>query len=268
MNEKQTVDQSQTSGPKARTATREQQGELLRQKEAELGRLAAEQKKEEFFRQITPLLGPLKSYLKRRLRVAYLDLDIRVPVQSSGDILEGVILRAYENYQKKPQELTLEQWLYQLANKKLDNYIRKKRAQDARRRSLEDLRKEELAALEERMTTDAESELYLEDDIMENEDYSDYLPDLQRRNFTPPADQSNPEEELEKREELQQIVQALSRVPPKERIVFELYGVEGFSKEETAKISNTPADEVPRIADKVRAQIYREIEGEAGKKAS
>lgn len=268
MSEKQTVDHDQTSEPNARIATREQQGELLRQKEAELFRLAAEQKKEEFFRQITPLLGPLRSYIKRRLRIAYLDLDIRVSVQNSGDILEDVILGAYENYQKRPQELTLEQWLYQLANKKLESYIRRKRATDQRRRSLEDLRKEELAAREERMTTDAESELYLEDDIMENEDYSDYFPDLQRRDFTPPADQSNPEEELEKREELQQIIQAFSRVPPKERIVFELYVVEGFSKEETARISDTPPDEVPRIAEKVRAQIHREIEGEAGKKAS
>jgi len=77
MNEKQTVDHGQTSEPNARIATREQQSELLRQKEAEPGRLAAEQKKEEFFRQIAPLLGPLRSYIKRRLRVAYLDLDIR-----------------------------------------------------------------------------------------------------------------------------------------------------------------------------------------------
>src|SRR3984885_12780261 len=60
--------------------TRSEQSEGLKKKEAELGRLAAQQNKEEFFNQITPLLQPLRSYIKRRLRVAYLTLQIRTPV--------------------------------------------------------------------------------------------------------------------------------------------------------------------------------------------
>jgi hypothetical protein len=66
----------------------------LREREGRLGKLAAQQKKEEFFNQITPLLQPLKAYIKRRLRVAYLTLQIRKPVYTSDDILDEVILES------------------------------------------------------------------------------------------------------------------------------------------------------------------------------
>ena len=76
---------------------RERQGKELREREGGLGRLVAQQNKEEFFQQITPFLRPLKSYIKRRLRIAYLTLQVRTPVYTSGDILDEVLLRAYEN---------------------------------------------------------------------------------------------------------------------------------------------------------------------------
>jgi len=89
--------------------TRREQSEGLGKKEAELGRLASQENKEEFFNQITPLLKPLRSYIKRRLRLAYLTLQIRTPVYTSGDLLNQVILRAYERYGNKPANLTLEE---------------------------------------------------------------------------------------------------------------------------------------------------------------
>src|SRR5437868_8441371 len=121
----------QDTGQQNQSAT--QQPQALREKEADLRKLASEGNKEEFFNQVTPLLGPLKSYIKRRLRVAYLTLDIRTPVYTSGDILDRVIFRAYRTFDKKPADLTLEQWLYQLANEILDRYIRHRRSIDKRR---------------------------------------------------------------------------------------------------------------------------------------
>jgi hypothetical protein len=103
------------------------------QKEPELERLAGKRKKREFFHQIIPLLRSLKSYIKRHLRVAYLTLHIRTQVAKSGDILDEVILYVYNNYSRKPEDLTLEQWLYQTANRKLKNYISKQKSKEKRR---------------------------------------------------------------------------------------------------------------------------------------
>ncbi|HZP62403.1 MAG TPA: sigma-70 family RNA polymerase sigma factor [Terriglobales bacterium] len=251
--------------PQARIAARRQQQEALRAKETQLQTLASQHNREEFFRQITPFLRPLKSYIKRRLRVAYLTLDVRTPVYTSGDILDSVVLKAYENYDKKPPELTLEQWLYQLANEIVDGYVRQRKVTDARRSSLETLEQKERRDLEEiPFWPDAEGEPYLLEDLDDSEYHlADFLPVRPPTNYQP-----DPEQELERAEEISQIVDILSRMPEQDRIVFELYCMEGFSKEEVAKITRVPVNEVPRIAEQVRQQVLQQIQGNAQKKAS
>ena len=225
--------------------------------------MAAEQNKGEFVNQITPLLQPLRSYIKRRLRVAYLTLQIRTPVYSSDDLLDEVVLHAYEGYGKKPANLTLEEWLYQLANKAVDNYISRRKRQDARRGSLETLSQAELRTLEEiPFTADADGEVWFPEELDDSE--------IPSREFNAPAYELDPEKELEMEEEVSQILEALSRIPERERTVFELYVIEGFPKEAVARIYDIPPEQVPAIADKVRAQVQKEIrtEATARKKAS
>jgi DNA-directed RNA polymerase specialized sigma24 family protein len=48
-------------------------------------------------------------------------------------------------------------------------------------------------------------------------------------------------------------------VPEPDRIIFELFVIEGFSKEAVARIMNVSPEEVPHIAERVKAQVRREI---------
>jgi RNA polymerase sigma factor (sigma-70 family) len=235
---------------------RTRQTSALREKEAALQEAASAGHKQEFFVQILPLLDSLKSYIKRRLKVAYLSLDAATPIYTSGDILNTVILKAYKNYALKPKELTLEQWLYQIANDVLDRYIHLRQATDRRRRSLEHLTQAELRTLEEvdDITSDAEGEIYLAEDLDDSE--------LPPRDFDAPADTSNPENILEEKEELEQLFRALAQVPVQDRIVFELSAVEGFSDDEVARIAHVSPEQVPRIVQNVRAEILRHLKGE------
>jgi len=125
------------------------------------------------------------------------------------DILDEVVLTAYENFGQKPKDLSLEQWLYQLANRQLENYLNRASIQDVRRRSLESLAEKEARTLEERMTADAEGEVMLEEDLYDTEYH------LQPE-FTPPSYRSDPSEVVERKEQLRQVVRALSRIPEKE----------------------------------------------------
>jgi RNA polymerase sigma factor (sigma-70 family) len=225
----------------------------LHDKQAQLEQLLDAQDKKEFFKQIIPLLRPLKSYVKRRLRIAYLTSQIRTPLYTSGDILDEVVLQAYEDYDKKPANVSLEEWLYRLANERLEKYLRKRNSTDRRQKSLETLTQRELRSLEEMpITADAEGEAWFPEEL----DDSEY----ERRDFYPPSYKSDPEEQLEREEQVQQIVQALSRVPEQDRVVFELFVVEGFSKEAVARISNVSAEEVPRIAQRVKEQVMQELQ--------
>jgi len=148
---------------------------------------------------------------------------------------------------------------YRIANEILERYLAKRKSTEARRESLETLTQAELRSLEEPITADAEGEVVLVEDLDDIE--------YHQRDFVPPAHyQSDPLAELEREEEALQILQALSRLQERERVVFELFVIEGFSKEAVAKIYHIPPDEVPRMADKVKAQVLREIKTEPGEK--
>lgn len=85
-------------GTRSHTAGRRSvQEQTLGQTEPELRRLASEGKKDEFFGRIVPLLQRLKSFIERRLRIAHLSEEIRTPVATSEDILDDVVLKAYQS---------------------------------------------------------------------------------------------------------------------------------------------------------------------------
>ena len=65
--------------------------EVLGHKEEELRKLASEGNRDESFREIIPLLKPLRSYIKRRLRGAGLTRRANIPVLSSVDMLDDVV---------------------------------------------------------------------------------------------------------------------------------------------------------------------------------
>lgn len=236
-----------------RIKEKRQRREALRRSEPELGRLASEHKNVEFFKKILPLLRPLQSYIKRRLRIAYLTQEIRTPIATSGDILDEVVVEAYERYAERPTDMTLDQWLYQIANEKLQNCISRQKSKEKRRKSLERLTHSELGSLEEMpITADAEGEPWLPEDL----DDSEYF----HREFVAPADpKENPEQRLAREEELRQIFQALCRMPEQDRVVFDLYVLEGFSKEEVGRILQIPPDQVPEIAARARAMLREEV---------
>ncbi len=242
-----------TSATHARTIRGKQQGERLHQQQGRLAMLADAQNKKEFFKQILPLLKPLRSYIKRRLRIAHLTSQVRSPLYTSGDFLDEVVLQAYEHYDRKPANLSLEEWLYKLANERLERYFGKRQSAERHRKSLEGLTQAELSTLEEMpITADADGEVWFPEEL----DDSEY----DKRDFYPPSYTSDPEEQLERAEEVRQIVHALARVPERDRIVFELFAMEGFSKEAVARILNVAPEEVPHIVDRVKAQVLREIQ--------
>src|SRR5258708_7857239 len=126
-----------TSSEHRQITRSERQSEPLQQAQSQLANLVDAQNKKEFFNKILPLLEPLKSYIKRRLRLAYLTGDIRTPVYTSGDFLDEVVLQAYQQYEQKPANSSLEEWLYRLANQRLEKYFAKTKSAEKRRKSLE-----------------------------------------------------------------------------------------------------------------------------------
>ena len=166
-----------------------------------------------------------------------------------------MVLKAYENFDKKPTDLTLEQWLYRLANEILDDYLAKRRSRDPRRRSFETLEQKERSTLEEiPFTADETRSRGFPRNWMDSE--------YQPREFTPPAYEHNPEEELDTKKNYRRFCRRSPGCPNCDRMVFDLYAIEGFSKEEVGKILRIPPENVARIADEVIEQVRHEISTE------
>ena len=60
------------------------------------------------------------------------------------------------------------------------------------------------------------------------------------------------------------VLRALARVSEQDLVVFDLFAIEGLPKESVAKIVKTSPDEVPRIAERVKANVLREIDSGRG----
>jgi DNA-directed RNA polymerase specialized sigma24 family protein len=111
--------------------------------------------------------------------MAYANTEIRTPLYTSGDLLDEVILHAYQNYEKRPQELSLEQWLYRIANNVLKHYVGQKKTEEAEYKSLERLQAKELRTLEElpEVTADVEGRPWLAEDLDDSEwDVREFMP--------------------------------------------------------------------------------------------
>jgi RNA polymerase sigma factor (sigma-70 family) len=237
-----------------------EQGARLRDSESDLQELASRGQRNDFFERVMPLLSPLREYIERRFRIAYLSQLLAETAYTSGDLLDEVVFEAYRNFPKKPKDLSLEQWLYRMANEKLDRYFKRMFARNRRRRSLESLAEKEESTLEERLSTDAEGEVMLEEDLPDSE-YQ-----LQPE-FSPPAYESDPLKTIERREEMQAIMSALARFSQRERMIFELFAVEGFKPDDIAKIANASPEEVKRTLEQVRQSLRNAVQAWRGKTA-
>jgi RNA polymerase sigma factor (sigma-70 family) len=250
------MNQHETRGQREQILQRKrQQNVLLKRREEQLRRLAEQGRKKEFFDMLMPLLGTLRPYVERRLRVGQASGAIRPDEYSVEDIIDEALLKAYENFDSRSSGLSLEEWLYQLANETLEKRLKEGRLEEKHSlpQSFEEIKDRELRGLEEveRMTGDAEREVILTEDL----DPSDYS----LKDFVPPHYSENELKKLIRKETVSKIIKALSRVPLRERLVFELYAIEGFSKKKVAEISGVPPEEVPRIVKEVRSFVFRMI---------
>jgi hypothetical protein len=80
-----------------RAAKRKRQEALLRDNGNALQAVAQQGDQEAFFQEITPLLGPLRSYIARRLTMAYANGEISKDLYTSSDLLDVILNRGRRN---------------------------------------------------------------------------------------------------------------------------------------------------------------------------
>ncbi len=73
-----------------------------------------------FFAWLAPLIGTLAAHVRRELRMRERDQRLAVGEIDPSDVLDDVLLQAYERFASRPAQLPLDLWLLQLADDALD----------------------------------------------------------------------------------------------------------------------------------------------------
>ncbi len=69
---------------------------------------------------ITPLVGSFRPYVRRELRIRELATGMRAALETPDEVLDELLVRAYECFPRRPRQTTLDLWLLGLAEQILD----------------------------------------------------------------------------------------------------------------------------------------------------
>jgi DNA-directed RNA polymerase specialized sigma24 family protein len=231
---------------------RETQRLALLEHEEFLAKKVETREREEFFDRIMKHLNPLRNYIKRRLRLAHATGAIETNLYRTDDILDEVLLRGYNTSARMSSRFSIEEWLYLTANKILEELLKEIEFERSNRIRFEDLLREEIRDLEERITADAEEELVMLDELEMDVDYH-------RSDFAPPVKEEDYLEQLSRKEQILTVIKALAQIPERDRSIFDLYAFDEFDSEALSRIYDLPPDRIEEIIERVREELNRTL---------
>lgn len=75
-----------------------------------------------FFDLLRPLTGTLQDHAARELTIAQLEGAVYQREFSVADLMDEVIMRAYDGFESRPRDLSLDRWLFDLLHECLDRW--------------------------------------------------------------------------------------------------------------------------------------------------
>src|SRR5262245_16898244 len=83
-----------------------------------------DQQRDQFFKTIEPHLERFNEFVRGEIEYQLATGDLKTDELTSEDVVDSVVLQAFEEYQKSPPKLPLDRWLVMLAMKYIRNETR------------------------------------------------------------------------------------------------------------------------------------------------
>ncbi|HIK30217.1 MAG TPA: HPF/RaiA family ribosome-associated protein [Oscillatoriales cyanobacterium M4454_W2019_049] len=188
-----------------------------------------------FFDLLRPLLRNLKHQARRELIFAQLEGKLMPHEMSVADLLDEVILRAWEQFDSRPVDQSLDQWLSQLTHDIIDE------------KSIESAPINYLST-----PVPSEDERYEADDgwVIENEPFWGNPTPLTLNDVLPDHEIPEPWQELDVLETERWILDRLGSLPKAQRRAFTLHVLEGW---DTAEIAMLQRRSIPEVETDIQA---------------
>jgi RNA polymerase sigma factor (sigma-70 family) len=206
-----------------------------------LQRQKQSKKREEFFRLLRKHLTFLRDYARREIRILDREGTLHRGEATVDDLLDQVLVLAWERWDDRPRVLPLDLWLTALMQESLEQWIKQEPWPHV---SLE-------ASAEEVLP-----------DVGPQEDEKDWWAELlgEEENLTledliPGSDGTEIWERLEAQEQQDRILSLLGQLPATQRQAFLLHAVEGYTNDEIAMLQDRPEGEVKADVDAARKRL-------------
>ncbi len=190
-------------------------------------------------------LARLERFIRRELAYRINSGQIRPDALAPNEVLDEVIARALGNGEDKPENLSVERWLYRLAIRAMVELAARNDGERASEVHLEEsVRKPNVRASDE-----PELQFHQPDEMMLEETV---IPD--RRVATP-------EEVASSDEMIDQVELALFRAKPEDREAFILFAIEGFTVPEIMAVTERSRDSVEKSIHAARDLLKKTVPG-------
>jgi RNA polymerase sigma factor (sigma-70 family) len=208
-----------------------------------------DQQRDQFFATIQPHLEKLNEFVRGEIEYQLATGDLKTDELTPEDVVDSVVLLAFEEYQKNPPKLPLDRWLVMLAMKYIRNEIRWLRQGHEDFVELD----ENIPDIppEEQVNQLGEERLYF------------YQPDedIQMEDVVADPKAETPEQIVEMTDEVRQLAkECLSDVPQEWRDAFVLSHVQGFSVREIAEITNRDEAKVKKDLQQAESCVNKKLD--------
>lgn len=209
----------------------------------------AQKENEQFKHLIKKLLPSLHSYILRYLKTHGQKIKLHMSVQ---EIIDEVYIHLFDRFNERPvSSESLSSWIYNITREYLEKHL-KENPIERNQLDISKLAEAELKTLEEKITTDAEGDIILLeelDDISYN--YEHYGPEVLSENAFVEYPDINPVSE--------DIQNALDCCSETERMIFEMYWIDELSETEIGKSLGIDKEQVLEIITNVTQRIESQI---------
>jgi RNA polymerase sigma factor (sigma-70 family) len=198
-----------------------------------------------FFRLLRPLLGYLRDYVRRELRHLELKGVLHRGEMTVEDILDEVLVRAWDRFSDRPRDLDLDLWLTNLVHDVLKDWSKQEpRPHLSLDESAVEVMPDEVPRPDE--------EAWWADLLDEEERYT--LGDL-----IPDTEGTDRWDDLEGEEQRDRLLSLLGDLPPAQRQAFLLYALEDYGTDEIAKLQGRTEDQVKADIEAARKMLRERL---------
>jgi DNA-directed RNA polymerase specialized sigma24 family protein/ribosome-associated translation inhibitor RaiA len=217
---------------------RRRRGEELSTAGPQLARDRKQDRRQEFFALLGPWLGQLKHQVRRELRLLELEGEIRRNEWTAEDIVDEVLVRAWEKFASQHDHATLDVWIMTILHEIFDEIVS---------RGYQVSLNTPLSRPAEPLEEDSYSSFFLDHELAT---LADVLPD---------GEDTATWDTFEREEQRRRLEHTLAKLDPRGRQAFVQHVTEGFDPAEIALMQDREEEEVVADIEAGHAALRREV---------